>query len=131
MSVTTIDDITALADVPQCLKEIGITSTTANAHNMLAWLAIKILQKDLSKDGLSLCRGTLHGKKHSWFAVESPNESTPLIVDMASPKFASQRKPYVGTESNGYTRQSSVRLTESDDDIMEFLLDIGNKPDKK
>lgn len=125
MADTTVGDIRALVNISQCLDDIKIKTTKDNAHSMLAWLVIKILQKELYRGNLSLCKGTLFGKAHSWLTVKNDGEVT--IVDMAADQSESVDTAYIGSESDNYIQNGRIGLFNSDDAIMEFLASIKPK----
>jgi len=121
---TLIDDILALADVEQCLKDTGDTTTTGHCHNACTWLICKIKEAQLPDYTIFWCVGTFWGNDHSWLLVQDPDTEEETVIDLTVDQFVDREVPFVGNMTDEYKIIDSIILC-MDDKLPEFAGKLG------
>ena len=126
----TVEEVLALADVKQCLKDTGVDSTYGHCHNACVWLIMQIKKAGVSDYNIWLNTGTFWGKDHSWLVVteadpEDINEEIYTVIDMTVDQFVPTRKvPFSGPQTDEYDATESVLLC-MDEELLALVNRLG------
>ena len=121
---TTVEEVLALADVEQCLKDTGVESTHGHCHNACVWLMVQIKKAGLSEYNIAWCFGTFWKKDHSWLVVQDLNTGEDIIVDMTVNQFVDREVPYSAPMNDQYEIFDSVSLCD-DEKLYECVERVG------
>ncbi len=121
---TTVEEVVALANVEQCLEDIGVDSTSGHCHNACVWLAIQIKKANLSDYNIFIAVGTFWANDHSWLMIEDTETAEYTIVDMTVNQFVNREVPFSGPITDEYEIFDSVSLID-DNKLFEFVEKLG------
>lgn len=127
---TTVQEVLALANVEQCLKDTGVESTYGHCNNACVWLITQIKKAGLSDYNIWLNHGTFWNNDHSWLVVEEENPedievSIYTVIDMTVDQFVPTRKvPFSGPQTDEYNPIESVLLC-MDEELINLVERLG------
>jgi len=98
----TVEEVLALADVKQCLKDTGVESTYNHCHSACTWLIIQIKKANLSDYNIAWCVGTFWANDHSWLIVQDAETGEETIIDMTVNQFVDRKVPWSGPMNDQY-----------------------------
>lgn len=121
--MTTVNDVSDLADIAKFLKDTNADSIHGECHNALTWLAIQIKRADFECYNVHLCAGVFARQDHSWIEVKDFETETYVVIDMTVGQFGNElAEPYVGPRHSAYVVYDSILL--SDDHLLRNFIEM-------